>query len=77
MIRSQVEGLLKSSAANAGTDTFDISVPPSEVSSVLTILSHLCASGQFSDFSRRDAEGECTRCQDMSCGCIRIYGYTG
>lgn len=77
MRRSQVEGLLKNAAAQSGTSTFEITVPYAEVSAALTILNHLQAAGQFGSFSRRDGENACTQCPEMSCGCIRIYDYTG
>ena len=77
MRRSQVEALLRNAATTGGEPDFEITVPFAEVSAVLTILTHLKASGQFDSFSRRDGEAQCDHCPDMCCGCIMIYGYRG
>ena len=75
MRRSQVEALLVN-AASQGSD-FHITVPYDEMPAVLNILKHLQASGQFEDYSRRDAESICVDCPEDQCGCINIYGYMG
>jgi len=72
MRRGQVEDLLVEAHANAGIDTFDMIISEDELPSVLQILKHLEAAGQFASYSRRTPQGEAG-----VNNCIRIYGYTG
>jgi hypothetical protein len=67
MNRSQVIALLDDGkATNGGANDFMITVPLSEVRSVLTVLSHLKAHGTISNYDRRNAPDNDT---------IDVFGY--
>lgn len=76
MNRHQLKVLLRDGNTSSGSQNFRVKLPPKEVPAALNILNHLQAAGQFSSFSRRDAQESCGGC-GSDCGCIMIYGYTG